>query len=196
MDILKIFKAASSLSSIQRYSQTFLIKKENVLEHSGFVVLFCYLIGKQLQSEGVEINMGRLLSKAIIHDIDEIITGDVPRPTKYFNARSIIIFKEMEQTGTRLFLKDLIDDDSILESIYSDWEESKIGVAGGIVKLADLSAVVYKAWEEQSLLSNKNLAKHILGAIDAIEQFREPICLSGIKKSIIKTSKEIVILWR
>lgn len=196
MDIHKIFAAASSLSSIQRYSQTFLTKGENVLEHTGFVVMFCYFVGKYLISKGIEINMGLLLSKAFIHDIDEIITGDVPRPTKYFSTESISIFKKMEQIGTRLFLEDLVDDEEILESIYSDWESSKSGVEGGIVKLADFASVIYKSWEEQAKLGNKSLSSHIIKTTDSLSKFDEPKELSEIKQLIIKESERIIRSWK
>lgn len=190
---MKLFEAMSSLSSIERYSQSFLTKQENVLEHSGFVTLFSYFIGVELISKGVELNMELLLTKSIIHDIDEIITGDVPRPTKYFNPDSIKIFKEMERSGVQLFLKDLINDNDILiKTIYSKWKHAKDDAEGEIVKLADLAAVAYKAWEEYIILGNSRLIGHLYSVRENIKSVDFSIVLFDIQNNLIDLINNII----
>jgi 5'-deoxynucleotidase YfbR-like HD superfamily hydrolase len=164
MKVLDLFSVASSLSSMQRYSQTFLNKKESVLEHTGFVVLFCCLVAQELIARGRQVDVGLLLSKAALHDIDETITGDIPRPTKYFDEATRANFERIENQG---MLK-LIADTGLQESAFGVWKSSKSGYEGSIVAIADVAAVVYKGWEEVDLLGNKsflhnttNLAAHL-----------------------------------
>lgn len=151
-----IFSMASSMSSMQRYSQTFMNKKESVLEHTGFVVLFCCFVGQELISRGKQIDIALLLSKAACHDIDEIITGDIPRPTKYFDEEARKTFERIENHG----INKLVDSMSLPPSVFRFWKESKSGDTGTIVAIADVAAVAYKFWEETCVLGNKGFVGH------------------------------------
>ncbi|HEY6020832.1 MAG TPA: YfbR-like 5'-deoxynucleotidase [Candidatus Paceibacterota bacterium] len=166
MKTLDFFSMASSLSSMQRYSQNFLNKKESVLEHTGFVVLFCCLIAQELVARGREIDIGVLLSKAALHDVDEIITGDVPRPTKYFDEETRKTFERIEHHG----MSTLIERMALQKSTYDIWKNSKSEYEGSIVAIADVFAVVFKVWEETHLLGNKGFANHKANVTEHLEK--------------------------
>ena len=72
------FDVIDSLSALTRYSQAHNITRESVLEHTAFVTIFgaslCERIGHDPKI---------VLQRAIVHDIDEIVTGDIPPTTKY-----------------------------------------------------------------------------------------------------------------
>jgi 5'-deoxynucleotidase len=189
MNVLNIFSMASSLSSMQRYSQTFLNKKESVLEHTGFVVLFCCLVAQELIAIGRKVDLGLLLSKAALHDIDEIITGDIPRPTKYFDEETRKNFEKIEVSG----MVNLIKSMDLCQSTFLIWKGSKDGYEGTIVAIADVAAVAFKSWEETELLGNKmfshnanNLESHlnkILLSVD--DEF-----LKGIVVDLLKLTRK------
>ena len=76
--INSMFSLVTTLSGIRRFSLIKLVHQENVLEHTGMVAIFAYLIGARINArmEGM-IDMERLLRKAIVHDFDECVTGVV-----------------------------------------------------------------------------------------------------------------------
>ena len=155
--LFQFFDISMRMSSLKRYSQTHLMKEESVLEHTGFVCLMCYFIGLHLKREGININMGPLLSKAVVHDMDEIITGDIPRPTKYsqgvLGAIREIEAENMEKIATELKLPEL----------YYDWENAKDTgeMEGYIVSLCDSYAVLYKGYQEVVMFGNKLMLNNL-----------------------------------
>lgn len=188
MQVKDIFSMASSLSSMQRYSQTFMNKKESVLEHTGFVVLFCCLVAQELIALGRQVDVAALLSKAALHDIDEIITGDIPRPTKYFDEEARKNFERIEHFG----ITKLIDDMAMQKSVYFLWKNSKADYEGSIVAIADVAAVAYKVWEETELLGNNGFSHHannVTEHLDKILLSLEDECLREIVAGILKFTR-------
>lgn len=178
MNILKIISASSALSCMMRYSQTHLNKTESVLEHIGFVSFFSCLIGTELNSTiGEEyIDIGSLLQKAVLHDIDEIVTGDIPRPTKYFNEETRNTFEKIEKAGIKRLLINLeLDNSELGEILESYWENSKEGEDGCIIAIADLAAVVYKVWEETIVGHNHMMIPHSINLINYLKSIEQKI---------------------
>lgn len=176
MKVIKLFSLTQGLSSIQRYSQLHLLKPESVMEHTGFVCLFTYVLCEELDSYALTIsekfNRGAALERAIVHDIDEVVTGDIPRPTKYYNKHSIAVFDEISVRGIDQIVYELSLEKS---SMKKDWSCSKSGKEGLVVALADLSSVVCKLWEEIVMLGNKKLFRQSKGVEDHLASFREKL---------------------
>lgn len=173
MNVVKVFSISQSMSSINRYSQINLLHSESVLEHTGFVCLFTYLVCSEINfSCKKKIDTGLALMKATFHDVDEVVTGDIPRPTKYFSAESRAIFDKIASQGIKQIISELeIKHSSEIENL---WKKSKEDDEGRIVALADLAAVVYKIWEEVILLGNKKLVlqgKQVFGYIEDFTEF-------------------------
>tara|TARA_R100001015_G_C4627624_1_gene187267 strand:- start:789 stop:1463 length:675 start_codon:yes stop_codon:yes gene_type:complete len=171
MNVVKIFSISQSMSSINRYSQINLLHPESVLEHTGFVCLFTYLTCSEINfSCEKKINTGLALMKAVFHDVDEVVTGDIPRPTKYFSEESKNIFDKIASQGINQIISELgIKSSESSQEIENLWRESKNDEEGRIVALSDLAAVVYKIWEEVILLGNKKLVlqgKQVFGYIE------------------------------
>jgi len=166
MNLKTGFDILMKMSSLQRYSQTYLIKPESVLEHTGFVVLLSNMIGLKLIEQGYAVDIGLLLSKAAVHDMDEIITGDIPRPTKYYNRGIREAIQEIENANMRLISKHL----DLGDVIYNHWAEAKDNDEGFIVAISDTLAVVYKSWQEVQMYGNKAMREHsinLIGNLDA-----------------------------
>ena len=169
MDVIKVFNMSQRLCSVRRYSQLHLVKDESVMEHTGFVCFFGFLLSEYLNSlieDGEKIDVCKVLQKSVVHDIDEIITGDIPRPTKYYNKESKEVFDKISTAGINNVINELGMDPNI---ILKNWTDAKKDKEGIIVKISDLASVVYKLWDETILLGNKKLlqqAKEVIEYID------------------------------
>lgn len=158
MNLEESLKFLHGMASVRRYSQTKLVNEESVLEHTGFVGILSYFIGMDLQKKGQDVDMSRLFAKAMAHDMEEVIVGDIPRPTKYFSKEIKNALKIAEQDAINIISNNI---DS--GNIEMDWLSAKSGIEGNIVAVADLIAVVYKAWQEIHIFGNKAMAEHIRG---------------------------------
>lgn len=69
-----------SMSEMTRYSGRLKITKESVAEHSWYVSYFILLVGKDYNISEQIIN--KAVSMAIIHDVPEIFTNDIPHDMK------------------------------------------------------------------------------------------------------------------
>ncbi len=165
------------MSAIDRYSQTRLINPESVLEHTGWVCMACLFMGEKLNEIGEGIDMGLLLSKAAIHDVEEVVTGDIASPTKYYSQELTDEIQSLERYAATKILAPLD-----IESIKGLWFKSKVGKEGYIVMLADKLAVAYKVNQEVSHFGNQTIKGHVAGLIPSLEGIRQ----SMEQKSIIK----------
>ena len=158
--LLEIFDITYKMSSLTRYSQTHLVNEESVLEHTGFVCLMAYTIGSKV-SESENLDIGLLLRKAVTHDIDEIVTGDIPRPTKYYSKEFRDSVQKIEDENMNRIASGLN-----MPYMHCDWQRSKSGPEGFIVGLCDCFAVIYKAYYEAVMFGNKTIIDHV-GSIRA-----------------------------
>jgi len=90
-DILKDY----SLKRLIRYNTRMRITDEDVSQHSYFVSLFCLKIIKELNLTVEE--KYEILVKAILHDIVEIETSDIPYDVKLNNPKIKEILKNLEE---------------------------------------------------------------------------------------------------
>jgi len=153
----KYMETISKLASVNRYSDSRLVNNESVLEHSGFVSVMALFIYEELLLEGRKMDLGKLLSKAIMHDIDEVSTGDIAMPVKYHSKEMRRIINEMEV--------DAVNELSLYISgshrLFEIWSSSKKGKEGSVVSLCDLLAVIYKISDEVAMRGNRTVI-HIL----------------------------------
>lgn len=155
----KLFYLQSLMSSVTRYSRDELTKEESNLEHTGWMCLFCLCMYKQMEQLEPEIakyiDLGKLLAQATIHDLDEAVTGDIPRTTKYASATVRDAIKEVEGSALRW-----VDNHLGTQSTLSElWSSAKSGPEGALVAMADMSAVSYKCWYEILSRSNQGFAR-------------------------------------
>ena len=152
MNLIEAFDVLHKMATIQRYSQTRLINPESVLEHTGFVAILAGLMADECGYDpGAKL---KLLEEALVHDIDEIITGDIPRPTKYYNkgvtdALEGVADSNMQEISLTLYGN---------LQLYHIWRAHKHNI---VLQIADKLAVVYKIWQEVELHGNRNLLPHI-----------------------------------
>ena len=150
----EMFAIPSGLSNVMRYSMTHSIKRESVLEHTGMAVMLAYFIGLHLKSD---VNMEMLLSRAVVHDIDEVATGDIPRPTKYYKQELTDLLKQLENESVKKITYSI---DTSQSDIVCDWQHAKHGKEGFIVSIVDCLCVVAKIHEEVVVFNNNSFKSY------------------------------------
>lgn len=146
------------MASITRWSHAHCLKPESVLEHSAFVALFSLKLAYKY-----ELDIGHILQKAILHDIEEVITGDIPTTTKYANPSLEAEIAHLEIKAAQKVSREVFSTMS-----YHFWLNAKDeSDEGRVVLLADMAAVVYKIWVEKEL-GNENFLRYLNGIIERI----------------------------
>src|SRR5678815_2569832 len=97
MVLEKLFGCLSGLSGTHRFSNAKLNSPESVLEHVGGVVLTCYLLCLEMnEREPGVLDAGEVLAKAAVHDVEELLMGDIPRTVKYASPSTRESFRLIE----------------------------------------------------------------------------------------------------
>lgn len=137
---------ARRASHTTRYSSRATIRKENIAEHCWHTSFYAYVIATHLQKNGAKIDFGLLMSRSVLHDIEETETGDLQRSIKH---GSEILEVAMDDIGTVAIRKIERENNLPTDSIYTHWKNAKCGdLEGFIVRLADCFSVVAYVVEE------------------------------------------------
>lgn len=155
------------MSHVHRYSSVPAIRKENVAEHTFYVAFYSYLIGKDLESKGVKVNFGEMLSRALLHDIDESMTGDFLRHVKYGHPD---LKKALDEVSISMLNK---MSDKLGVNLLPQWLSAKFeDLEGEIIQVVDLAHVLSYVWEEIEMGNThvsdipKECAKYIQQFVD------------------------------
>ena len=107
---------------------------ESVAAHSFGVAVIAMLLADRARARGLEVNVERLLRMALLHDLTESRTGDLPSTIKrYFDKAAI---KAADESIAREIFTELGDwSDSYLE-LWFDYEH-RVSIESRLVKAAD-----------------------------------------------------------
>jgi len=143
---------SSRLRFVHRFSTNARIHEESVAEHSWFVTWYALFIAEWYNSNIVDVdknkvNLNLVMQYALLHDIEESITGDFPRDFKY---SSTYLKQTLDTIGPDLTTKIFREFLSMADTVtYVDaWIQSKKGLEGAIVDLADFCSAVAYIWYE------------------------------------------------
>ncbi|MCX8728949.1 5'-deoxynucleotidase [Gilliamella sp. wkB292] len=163
MNTSHFFAHLSRLKLINRWPLMRNVRTENVSEHSLQVAFVAHALAiiKNKRFNG-NVNPERIALLAMYHDASEVITGDLPTPTKYYNPQITVEYKKIEKIAQNKLInmlpKELQDDFRCLidDDFYTEEEKS-------IVKQADALCAYLKTIEELSAGNNEfKLAKQRL----------------------------------
>jgi 5'-deoxynucleotidase YfbR-like HD superfamily hydrolase len=170
MNLEKLFGTLSGLSGTYRFSNAKLIHRESVLEHLGGVTLTCYFIWHEMLSRDPilleDVPLSEVLGKAIVHDVEELLMGDIPRTTKYSSTETLINFHLMEENAVAKIHQSL---EINSRAMILDHYNAKKDLSGLIVKIADALAVVYKIHEEAVERGNRAMLSRATSIIDQLD---------------------------
>lgn len=193
------FNQMSRMNEVCRYSSVYQETNESLAEHVTEVLTMSYLIAKNLEKLGEKIDKGVLLEKCLLHDMDEVLTGDIPRNTKYATDA---VHKELNlvaEDAVRLIEKTLGD-----IQIFDAWKSAKEGKEGVVLKIVDMLCVVKKCITEIELRGNRSFLKvvteletHLTNMINSSDKyfaFDKQESVDLLKKLVSEAKDEITTI--
>jgi len=142
------YKLIQKYSSTTRFNGTFLIEQETVSQHVVEMCLLCQNFSSLIEEK---IDIRDIYYRCIIHDLDEAVSCDIPRPLKYATPK----VKEAIEEATKLLLKEEIKDEKFLSEI--DLAKNPNTLEGYLVSIADAIQCYMKMNKEVNILNNKIL---------------------------------------
>lgn len=132
------------LAQIKRYHSTPMHQNETVAEHTFYVAIIARALCGLLEEKGEKINKLEVIEKALVHDMEEMFSGDIAQPFKHADPElKNLIHKLNEKSVDKAFEGLPIELAKHFRFLWDDYnKESKI--EDKIVKIADrLSLVAY-----------------------------------------------------
>ena len=148
--------AIPRVSAIKRYNTRKFISPQSVLEHLGSVTLITMVLSDYFNSKGIPVNTEKALRIAITHDLDEVVSGDIPHDAKYQYGKNSEKLREALSYLTEQTIKAMYSrlNNKELEkkylALYYEEKEKKT-IEAKIVKLADFIDVMIYSSVELSL---------------------------------------------
>lgn len=168
-------------SDIKRYSGVDSIREEDILQHTTRVMIISYMLASKLREFGEEIDTGKLLEKGLLHDIDESLTGDIPRPVKYYTSEVLSGLRLMASESAKRLVNNAfdLDEKSSTDHIIKVIDECKEEKEGYLIKIADLLTVACKAYEEVVMLGNLKFLKVTNESVNYLKELSRSIRLTA-----------------
>ena len=171
MKLLPLLSMMTRLSNLQRFSMERPYHPESVLEHTGFAALIAMIIARE-----VDVNLEEVIVKALIHDIDEIIVGDVPRPTKYSSPTARAMFDHLAEKGVAKIATDLRDGfPHFASNVAAKHVAAKRDRSGLVVAIVDVLAVVHTVWSEVIVRGNNAMLRQAFTAGEQLSDLRRRV---------------------
>jgi len=100
------------MKNITRWGLMYNTRSENLSEHSMECAVLAHALAIIGNGQfGKKLDPDRLLSAALFHDMNEVLTGDLPTPVKYYNEGIKESYKEIERISLQKMLS-LLDEDT------------------------------------------------------------------------------------
>ena len=120
---------------IRRWGLMRNMTEETLSEHSYDVAVLTHAlcsIGNSVFDKSYD--TGKAVSYALFHDVQEVYTGDMPTPAKYYNEEMRSNYAKIEENASKQLLTKLPDE---LLPVYDDLLHPDRSEYGAIVKAAD-----------------------------------------------------------
>ena len=150
MDLVGWMATLSRLASLSRFSMERLSSRESVMEHLGQVSLTALALATECDGREPKcVSVASVVMRALVHDLEEAVTGDIARPTKHASPAARQLFEALTESAAGYLAKDLESSmPHFARSMYWHHQRAKKDKEGCVVALADILAVVTKVWEE------------------------------------------------
>ena len=139
----------SRMKHINRWGLMRNTRNENIQEHSLQVAIIAHaLVLIRNGRFGGSADAERAAVIALFHDCDEILTGDLPTPIKYFNESILNAYREVENAAKERLLSMLPEDirPAYGRLLYHD--DSRDAGLWDVVKASDAISAYIKCIEE------------------------------------------------
>lgn len=140
------FAYLSRMKHIKRWGLMRNTETENIKEHSLDVAIISHALAVIHNTFfGGTVDEKKVMAMGVFHEAGEIMTGDLPTPIKYYNARIQQAYREIEQIALERTLQMLPAD---LEGVYRPLLEHHNDEDYRFVKYADKLCAYIKCIEE------------------------------------------------
>lgn len=160
-------KLIGTFSSIKRFSGTFLFQDENVPTHSVEMALLCINFSELVP----ESDKKEMAYRCVIHDFEETITSDIPRPIKHKNPD---IKRLIDEAGFEMLVEK--SNKEFAEEVFSAKDTNDIN--GFLVHIADRFQCFLKMSREVDNYGNHELRhdlevfrRNIIYLTDEVKEF-------------------------
>ena len=160
---------ALNIDNTIRYSLLYQLKEESLSHHIAEVSVLAYLTALKLNSYGENLDIGLVLEKVILHDLDEVITGDIPRSTKYYSEEGLRAMRMVADDAISRLASQLDGGDQIV----SKWRDAKKGKEGMVLELCDMLCVARKVVTEVKILGNGYFLKVAYEMVNNLRELGE-----------------------
>jgi len=122
-------------------------------------------------NDELKLNEYKILSRALLHDLDEAATGDVPRFFKYSDPALKTHLDEVAAKGVDQIAGKLWDAPSSVCAVTDIWKNAKNDTPEGkILEFADFLSVLSYSWEEVRQ-SNIIMKEHLTDMVGYYQRF-------------------------
>jgi len=200
------FAMVSRMRYINRWALMRNTIAENIEEHSLQVAIIAHAIAvirikffskDELGNNRIYVNPDFAASLSIYHDTNEILTGDMPTPVKYFNSSITDAYKAVEQKASERLISMLPDElaGEYKALLSPDVSDPKIAEAVKIVKSADKISALIKCIEEEKAGNKEFLSakKKLSEAVSEIKLPEAQYFIENFLPAFSKTLDELEI---
>lgn len=187
-----------NLSHTFRYNTLRLLQPECVAEHSFYASIYTLALYHkliELYPDLVDqIDLGRLLAKAICHDLEERLTGDITRCVKD------ILPGDVEQIASQISREGFLEEALPIDlAIYQETARTPDCLEARLINLADLLCVCAKLLEEADLgnqyASNRLQTRMLIRLEELAQLFQlEPDPISQFAYRILDNTRSVIRL--
>ena len=178
-EYLEILHVAERLKDTPRHCTTSEGRTESVAEHSWRVSLMAFL----LRHEFPELDMDKVVSMCIIHDLGECFTGDIPTFRKTDKDREVEDSLLLEWVDS--MPKEISEE---MSSLYREMDEQKTPEAKLFKALDKLEALIQhnespiSTWSENEYALNKTYAFDTVSFSEWLTELRKEILQDTLEK--------------
>ena len=135
--ILEVFTELSYLTRIKRTGWILagVPDPETIADHCYETAIFAYILSKHIDEK---VDMGKVLTMALFHEVGEVRIGDFPRRAKKY-------VKKFKKDAEKSAIHDIIGDVALdIEPILHEFEEC-LTVEAKLVEAAEELQIIFKA---------------------------------------------------
>ena len=139
------------LAQIKRYHSTPMHSNETVAEHTFYVTIIARSLCGLLEEKGQKVDKLEVVEKALIHDIEEMFSGDIAQPFKYADPELKKLIDELNEKSVDRAFEGLPV--KLAEHFKRIWTEQhqNLKFEDKIVKIADRLSLVAYCFEQIKL---------------------------------------------
>lgn len=128
---------ASQLSTMLRFAGMRLDNPASVADHTLLVTYICMVVADEWNRNHPEspVNTEEVLKKALLHDLEEGLIGDIPSPIK---NRLPEFKKAYKKLGEKLVAEEIFKTCPGGSEYVRLWRDAKVDQTGEILKIADM----------------------------------------------------------